>query len=267
MSTLNYTVVDSSESALHKTSVLITGETSATVIDAGFTRAEGHRIVAEVLDSGKTLKTVIITAGDPDFYFGAEVIQNAFPDVQFFAPADVIEHIQHSYEGKLVAWAHLGANLPSRLVPIAILGKSFEVDGTTIEVHQANKNLGDRSYYLWEPLSSSLFGGVLLFGELHVWTADTATAELRSEWIEVLNQLLTLNPSFVVAGHRKPQSATDISSITQTRDYLLRFENILTTSGDAASTEKALLELFPEYGLEISASLGSKVAKGEMPWG
>src|SRR6476661_1896199 len=97
MSNLAYTVIDSAATSLHKTSVLVTGESEAMVIDAAFTRADGHRIVAEVLDSGKRLTTVVVTAGDPDFYFGAEVIADAFPDAVFVAPADVIEHIGHRY--------------------------------------------------------------------------------------------------------------------------------------------------------------------------
>src|SRR4051794_4416857 len=72
MTNLTYTVLDAADASLNKTSVLVTGETEAVVVDAAFTRADGHRIVAEVLDSGKRLTTVVITAGDPDFYFGAE---------------------------------------------------------------------------------------------------------------------------------------------------------------------------------------------------
>src|SRR6478672_7783402 len=99
MTELSYTVIDSAPGSLHKTSVL----------------------VAEVLDSGRRLTRVLLTAGDPDFYFGAEVIADAFPQATFVAPADVIEHIQHSYEGKLQAWSHLGPNLPTRLVDVATL--------------------------------------------------------------------------------------------------------------------------------------------------
>ncbi len=106
MSDLNYTVLDFADSSLNKTSVLVTGEHDAVVVDAAFTRADGHRIVAAVLDAGKTLRTVVVSGGDPDFYFGAEVIADAFPEAAFVAPADVIEHIAHSYEGKLEAWAH-----------------------------------------------------------------------------------------------------------------------------------------------------------------
>ncbi len=268
MSNIAYTVIDAADSSLNKTSVLITGDTEAVVVDAAFTRADGHRIVAEVLDSGKQLTTVVITAGDPDFYFGAEVIADAFPDATFLAPADVIEHIAHSYEGKLQAWAHLGANLPTRLVEIETLtGSTLSVDASTIEVRRGSELMGDRAWYLFEPASRSLVGGVLLFEGLHVWTADSATPELRSEWIRVLDDLEALEPSYVVAGHRVAGAPTDLTAVTHTRDYLQLFEKTIEASADAAAAEASLLAAYPDAGLKIAASLGTKVAKGEMSWG
>ena len=268
MAHLEYTVIDAAASSLHKTSVLVTGETEALVVDAGFTRADGHRIVAEVLDSGKRLTTVVVTAGDPDFYFGAEVIADAFPEAVFLAPADVIEHIHHSYEGKLQAWAHLGPNLPTRLVePRTLTAPSLAVDDATIEVRRASDQLGDRAWYLFEPDSRSLLGGVLLFEGLHVWTADSATPELRTEWIRVLGDLEALDPSFVVAGHRVAGAPTGHTTITHTRDYLELFEKTVASSADAAEAEASLLAAYPDAGLTIAAGLGTKVAKGEMTWG
>ena len=268
MSQLNYTVIDAAASSLHKTSTLVTGETEALVVDAAFTRADGHRIVAEVLDSGKRLTTVVVTAGDPDFYFGAEVIADAFPDAVFVAPADVIEHIAHSYEGKLQAWAHLGANLPTRLVGIAPLtATSLTVDDVPLEVRRGSELLGDRAWYLFDPESRSLVGGVLLFQGLHVWTADSATPELRAEWIKVLDDLEALAPSYVVAGHRVADAPTDLTAISHTRDYLELFEKTVDSSADAAEAEASLLAAYPDAGLTIAAGLGTKVAKGEMTWG
>lgn len=268
MSNLSYTVLDAADASLNKTSVLVTGESEALVVDAAFTRADGHRIVAAVLDSGKRLTTVVITAGDPDFYFGAEVVADAFPEAIFLAPADVIEHIQHSYQGKLQAWAHLGANLPTRLVDITTLTEpTLAVDGTTIEVRRGSDLLGDRAWYLFEPASRSLLGGVLLFEGLHVWTADSATPELRAEWIRVLNDLEGLDPTYVVAGHRVAGAPTDLTAIAHTRDYLELFEKTVAASSDAAEAEASLLAAYPNAGLKIAAGLGTKVAKGEMTWG
>jgi glyoxylase-like metal-dependent hydrolase (beta-lactamase superfamily II) len=268
MSNLAYTVIDAADTSLNKTSVLVTGVTEALVVDAAFTRADGHRIVAELLDSGKRVTTVVITAGDPDFYFGAEVIADAFPDAVFIAPADVIDHIQHSYEGKLQAWAHLGVNLPTRLVDIDTLtAPTLTLDAATIEVRRGSDQLGDRAWYLFEPESRSLVGGVLLFEGLHVWTADSATPALRAEWIKVLNDLEALGPSYVVAGHRVAGAPTDLTAIAHTRDYLELFEKTVAASANAAEAEAAMLAAFPEAGLKIAANLGTKVAKGEMSWG
>lgn len=268
MPLLDYSVLDTTASSLHKTSVLVTGDTEAIVVDAAFTRADAHRIVAAVLDSGKQLTTVVVTAGDPDFYFGSEVIADAFPGVRFLAPADVIEHIDHTYEGKLQAWASLGTNLPTRRVPLEPLtGPTVRVGEVELQVRHASELLGDRSWYLWEPGDRALLGGVLLFQGLHVWTADSPTPQLRAEWQLVLDELTALDPAFVAAGHRAAGSPTDTSAIEHTRDYLRRFELTLAETRDAASAEEKLLAAYPGFGLEIAAGLGTKVAKGELSWG
>ena len=184
------------------------------------------------------------------------------------APADVIEHIHHSYEGKLKAWAHLGPNLPTRLVDISPLTEpTLTVDGTSIEVRRGTDLMGDRAWYLFEPVSRSLIGGVLLFEGLHVWTADSATPELRTEWIRVLGDLEALQPTYVVAGHRTAGAPTDLTAITHTRDYLELFEKTVAAATDAAEAEASLLAAYPDAGLKIAAGLGTKVAKGEMTWG
>src|SRR4051812_38720577 len=123
MSTLDFTVIDLDfpVGSRNKTATLITSQDQAFLIDAGFTRADGHRLVAEILDSGKSLTKVFVSHADPDFYWGAEVIADAFPEAEVVATPLVIEHIKASYEGKLKAWEAVGANRPTRLVDLAEL--------------------------------------------------------------------------------------------------------------------------------------------------
>ena len=106
MTTLNFNVIDLDfpVGTKNKTATLITGEEQAFLIDTGFTRADGHRLAAEILDSGKTLTTVFISHADPDFYWGTEVIADAFPAADIVATPLVIEHLRAAYDSKLKAW-------------------------------------------------------------------------------------------------------------------------------------------------------------------
>ena len=268
MSTLDITVLDLDfpVGSKNKTATLITGEREALLVDAGFTRADGHRLVAAVLDSGKELTTVYVSHADPDFYFGAEVVADAFPEATFVATPIVIEHIAHSYEGKLKAWASLGANLPTRLVTMAPLTGDLELEGHRFELRGGSADLPDR-HYLWQAEQRAIVGGVLLFQREHVWVADTATPELRAAWIAVLDEMLALDPQLVVPGHRLPGTPADASAIHATREYLTTFESELAEAADGAALTASLVERYPDYGMLIAAQIGAKVAKGEMTWG
>ncbi len=251
----------------NKSAVLVTGETEAVLVDAGFTRADGHRLVAAVLDSGKTLTTVFVSHADPDFYFGLEAIADAFPEAAIVATPIVIEHIHASFEGKLKAWETLGANLPTRLVEIAPLASdSIEVDGEKLELRGGSSVLPDR-HYLWYAAQRAILGGVLVFQQEHVWTADTASVEQRSAWVDLLDEMLALEPALVVPGHRLPGTATDASALQYTRSYLVEFEEVLAEATDGAGATALLAQKYPNSGMMIAAQIGPKVAKGEMTWG
>lgn len=268
MSTLSFTVLDLDFPAgsKNKTATLVSGESEAMLVDAGFTRADGHRIAAEILDSGKTLTTVFISHGDPDFYFGAEVLADSFPDATFVATPPVIEHIEHSYEGKLKAWAALGANLPTRLVDLQPLTGDLTLEGHGFQLKGGAEALPDR-HYLWQAEQRAVLGGVLLFQHEHVWVADTPTQEDRAAWIAVLDEMAALDPELVVPGHRMPGTPPDTSAISATRDYLVAFEEELGNAADGAALTEALLKRYPDHGMQIAAQIGAKVATGEMTWG
>jgi hypothetical protein len=108
---------------------------------------------------------------------------------------------------------------------------------------------------------------VLLFQNEHVWVADTARPEQRAAWIALLDEMAALDPRLVVPGHRLPGTATDLSAITGTREYLVAFEEELSKAADGAALTDALTRRHPGHGMLIAAQIGAKVAKGEMKWG
>jgi len=250
----------------NKTATLITGDREAMLVDAGFTRADGHRLVAEVLDSGKALTKVFISHADPDYYWGAEVIADAFPDAELIATPTVIQHIGEKYEGKLTAWEQVGDNRPTRLVALTPLTGDILFEGHRFELRGGHPAIPDR-HYLWQAQERAILGGVLVFSDEHVWTADTATADQRAAWIAVLDEMEALEPQVVVPGHRLPGAPADVRAIHYTRDYLNAFDEILAAESDGAATTNGLVARYPDSGMLIAAQLGPKVAKGEMSWG
>ncbi|KJK56398.1 MBL fold metallo-hydrolase [Saccharothrix sp. ST-888] len=268
MSILDFKVIDLDfpVGSRNKTATLVTGEREALLVDTGFTRADGHRLAAEILDSGKELTTVFVSHGDPDYYWGAEVVADAFPQARLVATAPVIGHIRARFEGKLKAWEAVGANRPTRLVELEPLTGDLDLEGHRFQLTGGRATLPDR-HYLWQAEHRAVLGGVLVFQREHVWTADTPRVEQRTTWIELLNEMEALDPRLVVPGHRLPGTPADPSAIAWTRDYLLAFEAMLPAAANGATVTEELVERYPDAGMLIAAQIGPKVAKGELTWG
>jgi glyoxylase-like metal-dependent hydrolase (beta-lactamase superfamily II) len=259
--------VYTADSNFNVTSTLVMGKTDAVLIDAQFTLADAHRLVADVLTSGKTLKTIFISHGDPDYYFGLEVLHQAFPQAKILATAATVAHIEETKQKKLEIWGpRLGANAPKQvIVPEVIQQHALDLEGQKLEITTLNSDTPDQSF-VWIPSIKAIVGGVAIFGQLHVWTADTQTAQSRAAWIQRLNTMLALNPQTVVPGHVKPGTPLDSSNISFTRNYLSSFETELAKNKNSADLIKAMKQQYPNLGLEIALDIGAKVNTGEMKW-
>jgi glyoxylase-like metal-dependent hydrolase (beta-lactamase superfamily II) len=114
---LSLSVYQADSKSFHVASTLVMGATDAVLIDAQFTFADAHRVVANILASGKRLTTVYISHGDPDFYFGLEIVRQAFPDVRIVATAQTVDHIHATGTGKIELWGPMvGRNGPKNIV-------------------------------------------------------------------------------------------------------------------------------------------------------
>jgi glyoxylase-like metal-dependent hydrolase (beta-lactamase superfamily II) len=236
------------------------------LVDTGLTRSDGRRLAERVRATGLPLTTVVVSHSDPDFYFGTEEVHNAFPDARFLAHPVVIGQITQTYPAELAAWAsRLGSELPTRpprLQPMA--GEAVEFEGHRFEVRGFELGLPDR-HYLWEHRSRVVLGGVLLFQDVHLRTADTPASVQREAWIDLLDGMAALDPALVLPGHRaaaSPSAPGDASAITFTQDYLKAFERELGRTGDAAAAEAALLRLYPDAALPSAVEAGTRAALG-----
>lgn len=250
--------------------VLISGASEAVLIDGGFTLSDGQAVADAIKATGKTLTTIYVSQSDPDYYFGLSPIKAAFPDAKVIAATATVSAINGNVEKKLATWgAQLKDNGPQTLsdvvIPEAFDGKTLTVDGETIEIVDA-EGLANRRY-LFVPSLNAVFGGVMIFNGVHVWTADTNSAEQRAAWVKTLEAIAARAPAIVVAGHMTPDAKTDLSGVEHTKAYLVAFEEELAKAKDSASLKAAMEARFPGLGMGVALDIGSKVATGEMKWG
>jgi len=264
---LELKVINHGPASFHVNSVLVTGAKEAILLDAGFTRADALRVAAAVLDSGKTLSTIYVSAADPDYYFGLEVLRQEFPNAKIVTAAPTLKKIEASLPTKLQVWGpRLGANAPRKpVLPELMTGNTLQLEGRTLEVRGLDDSLAHRSY-VWIPSIKAVVGGVNVFGGLHAWTADTQTVAERAAWVAKLDAIAALQPAIVVPGHMLPGTAQDASTVSYTRAYLQRFEAELPKAANAAALIATLQAAYPQAGLGIALDIGAKVNKGEMKW-
>ena len=248
-------------------SEIITGAHEAILIDAQFQRSDAEALVKKLKASGKTLTTVYISQSDPDYYFGLDVIQAAFPKAKIVATPQTVEAIKASMDGKLAYWGPiLKDNAPRALVlPEVLPADHLTLEGRTIEIQGLNGPNPARTY-LWIPSIKTVAGGVVVNSGDHVWVADTQTRESRLGWLQTLDNIAALKPTTVVPGHFTGPMPKGLEAVRFTADYLKTFELPAAKSNHAAELVYAMKTAYPTLAGASSLELSAKVIKGEMKW-
>ena len=265
---LTVKVYNADGNSFNVNSTLVYGQKEAMVIDAGFTRADALRIAANVLDSGKQLTTIYVSQADPDYYFGVEALKEIFPQADVVTTPAVLGKLVPKLAGKIAFWSpKMGANAPRKPVtPRALEGNTLTLEGQTIEIRGTQGVLAHRPY-AWIPSIKAVVGNIGVFGNMHVWTADTQSAAERAAWVAQLDEMAALEPELVIPGHMTSGTKVDASAITFTKDYLQTFEKNLATSKDSAGLISAMKQSYPKLSEgALSLDIGAKVNKGEMKW-
>jgi len=265
---LSTRVFFSDESGFEVASVILTGKTDAALIDAQWTLSNAHRVVAEILETGKQLKTIYVTHAHPDHYFGLGPIADAFPAARVIALPSVARTINNQFFGKIEHWEQtIGVtNVPRKEVNIEPLdGDFFELEGHRIEI--LPEIMGDLKYntVVWIPSIKTLYGSDVLFNQAHPFTCEV-TAEERREWIRDIGRLEAMGAEVVIPGHQKPGMPFDSSSLDFTRDYLVATEEEQAKTRDVAGFYYAMVTRFPDANLFISNEMNSNVYKGGRVW-
>ncbi|MEG0248424.1 MAG: MBL fold metallo-hydrolase [Pseudomonas sp.] len=248
-------------------SVIVSGKHDAILVDAQFGKGQAEQVLAKLRASGKHLTTIYISHGDPDYYFGLQTLTEAYPKAKVVASAATVAHIKQTMDAKLAYWGpQMGADKPAKLiVPQVLNGNELKLEGQRLEVVGLDGPQPERSF-VWIPSIKSVVGGVVVAHNLHVWMADTQTAQSHKDWLATLERIEQLKPQTVVPGHYLGQPGEALEAVRFTAGYIRDFDQETAKASNAAELIAAMKKRYPDLGEESSLELSAKVAKGEMKW-
>ena len=248
-------------------SEIVLGPTEALLIDAQFQRNDAQALVERLRASGRRLSAVYISHSDPDNYFGLDVITQAFPGVKVLASPETVSAIKASMDGKKAYWSPiLKEQAPRHLVlPEVLAGDTLSVDGEEVKIVGLD-GPDPANSFVWIPSARTVAGGVQVFGQMHLWIADSQTPASRQRWQQTLARIQALQPDTVVPGHYLKPAPLTLESVRFTADYLKQFEQQMAQVHSSAALSRAMRQRYSGLGGESSLDLSAKVIMGDLKW-
>lgn len=250
-------------------STIIYGPTEALLFDAQFTCSNAHRLVAEILETGRELKQIFISHLHPDHYFGLGVLKEAFPNARVIAYKETADEANSAFSHKIEYWNTelLGTNGCKTAVNIERIEESYlSVDGIKIEILGIMRGDSENLTCLWIPSTRTLVAGDLVFSDAYLWIADARTPEERQEWLDNLDKLEALNPKVIIPGHAPNNKPINPNCIDFSRKYIKNFTKELKAAKDSKDLIKKIEKIYPNLAVPICLEMSAKILKDGLQW-
>ncbi len=266
---LDYDVIRTSDRSFAANIVLLKGAKKALLIDAPYTRADAHRVVAAILESGLELETIFITHDHPDHYYSVEVIRQSFPNARYVAHPAVVKAIWQSLPFKQARWTKLlgrnGPQMPTAPAPL-------ESNSLTLEGHEINvlgPMQGDHSANtaLWVPHMQALFPSDMVHNQVVLWFVESDAAHIAA-YRTSLDTLAALHPKIIVPGHEREGLPHTMAALDFTRNYIDAWQRAAKKAKNSAELVSMIKKQFPDAfdpNGDFSLTTSAKVTMGEEP--
>jgi glyoxylase-like metal-dependent hydrolase (beta-lactamase superfamily II) len=232
------------------TSTLIFGEYDAVLVDAMCTVAEAEALADWVALHNRNLETIYITHAHFDHFYGLSILLDRFPGARAIATPKTLNDITQIYLStpvKQLARRMFPGQIPTKL----IAPEPYERDTFTLEAHELRiikqgRTDSPDSTSLYVPSIGLIVAGDVVYNQCRMYVGDT-TPESRKNWIAALDRLAALNPTMVVAGHKKPGALDSPSTIRETKHYLEDFDRLQKTATSDQELFSQMTELYPHW--------------------
>jgi glyoxylase-like metal-dependent hydrolase (beta-lactamase superfamily II) len=231
------------------TSTLIFGENDAVLVDAMTTVAEAEALADWVALHNRNLETIYITHGHFDHVFGLGILLDRFPGARAIATPKVLDAIQVSLSPPVERLAR--RCFPGQVATKLVAPEAYPRDTFTLEGHELRiidqghtDSAGTTSLHV--PSIGLVVAGDVVYNQCRMYVGDT-TPESRRNWIAALDRLAALNPTIVVAGHKKPGAPDSPAAIRETKRYLQDFDRMQKIATSDQELFDQMTALYPHW--------------------
>ena len=231
------------------TSTLIFGEYDAVLVDAMGTVAEAEALADWVALHNRNLETIYITHAHFDHFYGLGILLDRFPGARAIATPKTLAAMQMSFTPVIERLARrmFPGQVPTKLVqPQAYDRDTFTLEGQELRILEQGRTDSPDSTSLYVPSIGLIVAGDVVYNQCRMYVGDT-TPESRKNWIAALDRLAALNPTMVVAGHKKTGAPDSPAAIQDTKRYLEDFGRVQKTAKSDKELFDQMTELYPHW--------------------
>lgn len=250
-------------------STIIMGEKEAMLVDAQFTLANAHRLVAEIIETGLDLKRIFITHLHPDHFLGLEVIKSVFPVAEILSYKQVAEDVNDAFDFKIDYWGKQVLKVNGARTTYLITETEEDtlyLEGQQIKILGLLSGDCIRVTPLWIPSTRTLIASDIVFADAHVWIADMRTPERMAKWMQSLDTLEALAPKVLIPGHSRTTPSLSPSAIGFTRTYIRNFIKTLHQVNNSAELVQEMERIYPNLPVKICLDYSARILKDRYVW-
>jgi glyoxylase-like metal-dependent hydrolase (beta-lactamase superfamily II) len=227
-------------------STLIHGERDAVLVDPLMTKDESRALADWVVATGKNVTAIFVTHAHGDHFFGAPAVLERFPDARVVAAPGVAARMDAQY-GRLDGFWNLrfpGQISSQRVTAEPLTDGLLELEGEQLRVIELGHTDTDGTSALHVPSTGLVAAGDGVYGDVNLYLVE-AKGNGKREWLDALDTIERLQPSAVVAGHKRDGDADSPENIGRTRRYIEDFSAAAEKARNFTDLYEAMVALYP----------------------